>query len=43
VDGIAAEYALAARRYLGEEAARSFLASVDRPGTRQARIGVRPT
>ncbi len=42
VDGIAEEYAAAARRYLGDEAAAGMLASVDRPGTRQARIAVRP-
>jgi Pyridoxamine 5'-phosphate oxidase len=42
VDGIPEEYALAARRYLGEEAAAGYLAHIDRPGTRMARIGVRP-
>jgi hypothetical protein len=42
VDGLAPEYAAAARRYLGEEAAGSMLASVDQPGTAQARIAVRP-
>jgi hypothetical protein len=43
VDGVAPEYALAARRYLGEEAAASYLAQIDQPGTRMARIAVRPT
>jgi nitroimidazol reductase NimA-like FMN-containing flavoprotein (pyridoxamine 5'-phosphate oxidase superfamily) len=43
VDGVATEYALAARRYMGEEAAAGYLAQVDQPGTRMARIGVRPT
>ena len=42
VDGVVPEYALAARRYLGEAAAASYLAEVDRPGTRMARIAVRP-
>jgi hypothetical protein len=42
VEGLAPEYAAAARRYLGEEAAGSMLASVDQPGTAQARIAVRP-
>jgi hypothetical protein len=41
VDGIAAEYALAAHRYMGE-AATAYLAQADRPGTRMARIAVRP-
>jgi hypothetical protein len=43
VDGVAPEYALSARRYLGEEAAASYLAMLDQPGTRMARIAVRPT
>ena len=42
VEGLAPEYTAAARRYLGEEAAGSMLASVDQPGTAQARIAVRP-
>jgi hypothetical protein len=42
VEGLAPEYAAAARRYLGEEAAGPMLASVDQPGTAQARIAVRP-
>jgi hypothetical protein len=41
VEGIAAEYALAAHRYMGE-AATAYLAQADRPGTRMARIAVRP-
>jgi hypothetical protein len=43
VDGIPAEYASAARRYLGEEAAQAYLAQIDQPGTRMASIGLRPT
>jgi hypothetical protein len=42
VDGIPPEYALAAQRYLGEEEATSYLAQIDEPGTRMARIAVRP-
>jgi len=43
VDGIAAEYAAAAHRYLGSEEAAGYLAQIDQPGTRMARIAVRPT
>jgi hypothetical protein len=43
VDGVVPEYALAARRYMGEEAAASYLAQIDQPGTRMAHIAVRPT
>jgi hypothetical protein len=43
VAGVVPEYALAARRYLGEEAATAYLAQIDQPGTRMARIAVRPT
>jgi hypothetical protein len=43
VDGLAAEHVAAARRYLGEEAAAAFVASAQQPGTRTARIGVRPS
>jgi hypothetical protein len=43
VDGVVPEYALAARRYLGEEAPASYLAQIDRPGTSMARIAVSPT
>lgn len=43
VAGVATEYELAARRCMGEEAAADDLAQVDQPGTRMARIGVRPT
>ena len=42
VDGIPPEYALAARRYLGEDEAAAYLAQIDQPGTRMARIAVRP-
>lgn len=41
-DGIPPEYASAARRYLGEEVAREYLAGIDQPGTRMARIDLRP-
>jgi hypothetical protein len=43
VDGVAPEYALAARRYMGDEAAVPYLAQLDHPNTRMARIAVRPT
>lgn len=43
VDGIPPEYAAAARRYLGDEAAREYLTGIDQPGTRMARIDLRPT
>jgi hypothetical protein len=43
VDGIPPEYAAAAQRYLGEEAAREYLAGIDQPGTRMARVDLRPT
>ena len=43
VEGVAPEYAAAARRYLGAEAAAQTLAAVNQPGTRQARIAVRRT
>jgi hypothetical protein len=43
VDGVAPEYALAAHRYLGADAAVPYLASLDHPSTRMARIVVRPS
>jgi hypothetical protein len=43
VPGIPPEYASAARRYLGDEATRSYLAQIDQPRTRMARIDLRPT
>lgn len=43
VDGVAPEYLLAARRYLGDAGADELAAAVDQPGTRQFRIAVRPT
>jgi Pyridoxamine 5'-phosphate oxidase len=43
VDGVAPEYAQAARRYLGAEEATGYLAQIDQPGTRMARIAVRPS
>ncbi|MGE3600131.1 MAG: pyridoxamine 5'-phosphate oxidase [Dehalococcoidia bacterium] len=42
MEGVVPEYALAARHYLGEEAAAAYLAEIDVPGTRMARIAVRP-
>jgi hypothetical protein len=42
VDGIVPEYADAARRYLGEEEGGAYLAQIDHPSTRMARIAVRP-
>lgn len=43
VDGIVPEYALAHRRYAGEEQGAANVAAVDQPGTKMARIAVRPT
>jgi hypothetical protein len=43
VDGIDPDYARSARQYLGDEAAEQYLAMTDQPGTRMARIAVRPT
>ena len=40
--GVAAEYAAAAHRFLGPEQATGYLAQIDQPGTRMARIAVRP-
>jgi hypothetical protein len=42
VDGIVPEYALAAHRYMGDEQAAAYLGQADKPGTRMARIAVRP-
>jgi hypothetical protein len=43
VDGVDPDYASAARRYLGPEEADAYLAQIDQPVTRMARIAVRPT
>jgi len=43
VDGVDPDYAVSARQYLGEEAAGPYLDLLDQPGTRMARIAVRPT
>ena len=43
VDGIVPEYARAAHRYLGSEEATEYLAQLDHPSTRMARIAIRPT
>ena len=42
VDGLVPEYVASARRYLGEAASAGMIAAMDQPGTRQARISVRP-
>lgn len=42
VDGLAPEYVEAASRYLGEEGAAGLVEAMDKPGTRQARIAVKP-
>ncbi len=41
-DGVVPEYAQAALRYMGEEVANPYLAMLDDPSTRMARIAVRP-
>jgi hypothetical protein len=41
-EGIVEEYALAARRYMGEDPANAYLSQVNQPGTKMARIAVRP-
>lgn len=43
VEGIVPEYALAQYRYAGPEQGAANIAEVDHPGTRMARIAVRPT
>lgn len=43
VAGIVPEYVLAQRRYAGEEQAAATLAEIDHPGTRMARLAVRPS
>jgi hypothetical protein len=43
VDGVVPEYARAAHRYLDSEGATDYLAQIDHPSTRMARIAVRPT
>jgi Pyridoxamine 5'-phosphate oxidase len=42
-EGVVPEYAESARQYMGEEAAAEYLAMLDQPGTKMARIAVRPT
>jgi hypothetical protein len=42
IDGLAPEYIASARHYLGQAAAAGLVAGLDQPGTRQARISVRP-
>lgn len=42
VVGVAEEYAMAAERYLGDDAGRAYINSIDVPGTRMARIVLRP-
>lgn len=43
VEGLAPEYVASAQRYLGDDGAADLIAAMDRPGTVQARIVVRPT
>ena len=43
VEGVVPEYAQAAHRFIGSEQATDYLAQIDQPGTRMARIAVRPT
>ena len=43
VEGVDPDYASAARRYLGPEEADAYLAQIDQPVTRMARIAVEPT
>jgi Pyridoxamine 5'-phosphate oxidase len=43
IDGVALEYGSAARRYLGEAEATAYLAQIDHPSTRMARIAIRPS
>lgn len=42
VDGLVKEFEMAAQRYLGDEAAKGYLAQMIKPGVRMARIAVRP-
>jgi len=42
-DGVVAEYAAAARRYLGDEGGKQFLAGLDSPGLKMARMALRPS
>ena len=42
-NGVPGEYATAAKRYLGEEAAADYLAGLEHPSTMMARIVVTPT
>jgi hypothetical protein len=43
LDGVDPDYAAAAHRYLGEEGAVGYLGFVGQPGTRMARIALRPS
>ena len=42
VEGVDPDYADSAAQYLGDAAAPGYLAMLDQPGTRMARIAVRP-
>jgi hypothetical protein len=42
VDGVDPDYAAAARHYLGEQAGQEYIGQITQPGTRMARIAVRP-
>lgn len=43
VEGVDPDYAVSARRYLGEHDAEEYLREINHPSTRMARISVRPT
>jgi hypothetical protein len=43
VEGVPHEYAASAHRYLGDDAARTYLSQIDQPGTKMASIDLRPT
>lgn len=42
VDGVDPDYVSSARRYMGEPDAEAYVQQIDQPGTRMARIAVRP-
>lgn len=42
-DGVTAEYAASARRYLGDDAGGEWVANLEQQGAKMARISLRPT
>lgn len=42
-DGVLPEYAVTQRKVMGEEKAADYLATIDKPGLRMVRIGLRPS